>query len=140
MSVETLISTSDFHVRMFDTQMRRGGRMARWEVSCNGSEYVPFPMRRLGEFVTSTTTAIVEALVTDSHDKHVVMSEQTAARLHVAGAIDLRNVHVQDGQLWMHRVAFGDYQVSVHIVPTAKPTPELAFGWEVVGPRHLHSV
>lgn len=137
---DIIMSASDFHVRIFDTQMRRHGRRGRWEVSCNGSEFVPFPVRNLGAFVHELTVSVVEKLVKNSVNKHVVVAEQTAVRLHVAGAVNLRDARVYDGRLWIPQVQFGDCSAPVLIVPTNKPAPDLAFSFAVVGPRHLYLV
>lgn len=137
MSEDVLISSSEFHIHVFDTQMRRRGQRGRWEVSCKGSDFVPFPVRKLGEFVHTMAARVCEQLVKDSVDKHVVVSDQVAAHLHAAGVINLRDTQVIDGKLWIRHAQFGDYDVAVRIVPANKPSPELAFGWAVMGPRHL---
>lgn len=138
MSKEALVTSSDFHVRVYGTQLRRRGPKAPWEVSSGGSDYVPFPMRNLHAFVRSMTVSVCEELVKESSDRQVLVSDQVAARLHVAGVLNLRDAHVVDGAVVVRRVHFGDYEVTVRIIPTLRRLPGLALGYAVVRSPHKH--
>lgn len=139
MSGAPMITSSDFHVHVYGAQLRRRACGRRWHMSCDGSDFVPLPVRQLAKFAHDVTAVMVELLVKSPPRRHAVLTDETAARLHAAGAVNLRTARVNNRMLIVPKARFGDYEVPALIVPRAgRETAK--FNYAVVGDRHLSLV